>query len=196
VTRSEPDTIIRQVSPADLPRLTAVLGRALEADPIFQWLFGGSAVAHDIAVFAEAIYAQPAESGMVWQAGDGQALAVWVPPGAQVIVPASAPGGLGLGESQGVPNHDEVWTWLESFVPGDAWYLEVVGVDPDAQGTGLGGALVTHGLERAGAAGCGAFLETSVARNVPFYRRFGFEVVDEGDMPDGGPHVWFMRVDP
>jgi ribosomal protein S18 acetylase RimI-like enzyme len=188
--------VIKQAGLGDLPRLAAVLGRSLEADPIFQWLFGGSANSAGIASFALGLYAQPAASGMVWEAGDGQAVAVWVPAGGQVIDSTSAPGIPSPGEHQGMPNHDDVWTWLESFVPSEAWYLEVLGVDPDAQGAGLGAALIQHGLSLAGAAGAGAFLETSVARNVPYYERFGFEVVEEADMPGGGPHVWFMRVDP
>jgi hypothetical protein len=41
-----------------------------------------------------------------------------------------------------------------------------------------------------------AFLETGRERNVGFYERFGFRVVDDADIPSGGPHVWFMRWDP
>jgi len=173
-----------------------VLGRSLRADPIFQWSFGGAGLSGDIAKFAQRIYAAPTERGMVWEAGGCRAVAVWVPPGVRVVDSSPFPGSGLAGEDLGVPNAEETWTWIESFVPGDAWYLEVLGVDPDAQGDGLGGALIRHGLDFAAAAGAGAFLETSVAGNVPYYERFGFEVVDEQDMPGEGPHVWFMRVDP
>ena len=39
-----------------------------------------------------------------------------------------------------------------------------------------------------------AFLETGNPRNVPYYERFGFRVIDEGDAPGGGPRIWFMRT--
>jgi hypothetical protein len=29
-----------------------------------------------------------------------------------------------------------------------------------------------------------------------FYQRYGFEIAVEGDVPDGGPHFWFMRRGP
>ena len=35
-----------------------------------------------------------------------------------------------------------------------------------------------------------AYLETDRAENVPFYRRFGFELLSESDLL--GAHNWFM----
>ncbi|MCZ3388184.1 MAG: hypothetical protein LH645_03480 [Actinomycetia bacterium] len=113
-------------------------------------MLGREASALDIAEFAQRIYAQPTELDMVWEAGDGRAVAVWGPPGVQVVDSSLAQGiGRRFEEPNvshhDVPNHEETWTWIESFVPGDAWYLEVLGVDPGAHGTGLGGALIRHG---------------------------------------------------
>lgn len=61
-------------------------------------------------------------------------------------------------------------------------------------GRGLGRALVRHGLARARADGCPAFLETGTPRNVPFYESFGFRVVGAHQAPDGGPVIWFMQT--
>ena len=33
-------------------------------------------------------------------------------------------------------------------------------------------------------------------RNVPLYQRYGFEIAAEGDVADGGTHVWYMRRRP
>ena len=57
---------------------------------------------------------------------------------------------------------------------------------------GIGAALIEHGIAMAERAGQQCFLETGNPRNVAYYERFGFEVVSEGDGPDGGPHVWFI----
>lgn len=173
-----------------------MLGRSLHADPIFQWSFGGNASPHSIAEFTQRIYAQPAELGMVWDGGNGRGVAVWVPPGGYVVAAAVDPAVPDQSSDPQMPNAATAWTWIESFVPEETWYLEVLGVDPDAQGAGLGSALVRHGLAFAAADGADAFLETSVNHNVPYYERFGFEVVDEADMPGEGPHVWFMRAKP
>jgi ribosomal protein S18 acetylase RimI-like enzyme len=59
------------------------------------------------------------------------------------------------------------------------WYLPMIGVDPKAQGQGLGGELMRHALARCDREKALAYLETANPRNIPLYRRFGFEVMDE-----------------
>lgn len=57
------------------------------------------------------------------------------------------------------------------------WYLHAIGVDPHHQNEGLGSALMKHVLPKCDADGLPAFLESSNPRNVPFYLRHGFEVM-------------------
>ncbi|GAA0977101.1 GNAT family N-acetyltransferase [Nocardiopsis tropica] len=76
----------------------------------------------------------------------------------------------------------------------DDWSLETLGVHPDHQGKGLGGALIEFGLDAAGRQGARAVrLETSEERNVSLYQRYGFRVTDRSQRP-GGPPVWTMRT--
>jgi GNAT superfamily N-acetyltransferase len=87
------------------------------------------------------------------------------------------------------------WDWLGAHLPAEpCWFLDLVAVAPTAQGRGLGRALVMHGVERARADGCPAFLETGTPRNVPFYESLGFQIVGEQRAPDGGPLIWFMQT--
>jgi ribosomal protein S18 acetylase RimI-like enzyme len=72
------------------------------------------------------------------------------------------------------------------------WYLGGVGVRGDAQGLGLGAAVLAPVLGRPEAVGQLMYLETSTAANVRFYRRRGFEVTGELTIPGGGPPVWAM----
>lgn len=72
------------------------------------------------------------------------------------------------------------------------WYLMVVGVDPSLQGQGRGAALVREGLDRADREAVPCYLETSEERNVAFYERFGFQVVESARLGTGGPEAWAM----
>ena len=76
--------------------------------------------------------------------------------------------------------------------PQPHWYLRYVGVAPDAQGKGLGGAMIRAGIARAAQHGCGVLLETATQSNVAIYARLGFETIDEWSVPGGGPQFWTM----
>ncbi len=72
------------------------------------------------------------------------------------------------------------------------WYLEVMGVDPAAQGRGAGGALLRPVLERADATSTACYLETADENNVAYYERFGFSLMGEVQLVPGGPPHWAM----
>lgn len=74
------------------------------------------------------------------------------------------------------------------------WHVGPVGVEPGLQGRGVGAAVMTRLCESMDAEGEIAFLETETAANVVFYRRLGFEVVSEAELP--GLPLWFMRREP
>ncbi|MFK7894384.1 MAG: GNAT family N-acetyltransferase [Myxococcota bacterium] len=71
------------------------------------------------------------------------------------------------------------------------WYLAVLGTDPDAQGQGLGSAVMQPILDRCDRTRMPAYLESSKESNLPFYQKHGFEVIEELQIPDG-PSMWPM----
>ena len=82
---------------------------------------------------------------------------------------------------------------IESMPPHEPhWYLATLGADPEHQGRGVGSSLMRPVLEHCDHEGLPAYLESSKERNVPFYRRHGFEVTREVDLPGGGPKIWTM----
>ena len=130
--------------------------------------------------------------------------AVWVPPGDADVTPerlaevgfveaeqrvgSEALSRFGAFIGQIAPTH-------ERLVPEPHWYLMMLGVDPPHQGRGVGGSMIRPTLARADAEGVRCYLETAKERNLAFYRRHGFEVAAEDDIPDG-PHVWMMTREP
>jgi ribosomal protein S18 acetylase RimI-like enzyme len=76
------------------------------------------------------------------------------------------------------------------------WYLASLGTAVDQQGKGVGGALMRPVLTHCDAEGIPCYLESSKERNLSFYRRHGFEVVEEVPLPDDGPTLWTMWREP
>ncbi|MBI4954503.1 MAG: GNAT family N-acetyltransferase [Myxococcales bacterium] len=76
------------------------------------------------------------------------------------------------------------------------FYLCIIGVAPDAQGSGIGTALLRPPLARADRERRPFYLETASPANLPFYRRFGFETLSELVPGPGAPPVWTMLRPP
>lgn len=74
------------------------------------------------------------------------------------------------------------------------FYLPCIGVDPACQGKRLGSAIMAHLAAKADQAGVGCYLENANPRNLPFYQRFGFEILNEIEIL--GFANWFMWREP
>jgi ribosomal protein S18 acetylase RimI-like enzyme len=86
---------------------------------------------------------------------------------------------------------------LESSHPHEPhWYLASLGTAVEQQGKGVGSALMRPVLAHCDAEGLPCYLESSKERNVPFYRRHGFEVTKEVRLPGDGPTMWAMWREP
>ncbi len=59
------------------------------------------------------------------------------------------------------------------------WYLPLIGVEPNPQGRGIGGALMRHAVARCDQDEALAYLESSNPRNISLYERHGFEGMGE-----------------
>jgi GNAT superfamily N-acetyltransferase len=179
--------------------LAGVFGRAFVHEPMMRWPLGADG---DVAGRFTRCFAYFLEAalplGLVWEAGDGQGAAVWIPPEqaqAWETHPWNQARILALAEDGG-RRYNAFWDWVAMHDPAQpSWQLDSIAVPPELQGRGIGRALIEAGLERARADRTGAFLSTGTAGNVAIYGRCGFRVYDEADAPDGGPHIWFMRSD-
>ena len=77
---------------------------------------------------------------------------------------------------------------------GPHWYVMVLGVSPEARGTGLGRALLETILAEADALGVPVYLETAQPRNVTFYQHMGFTLVEHLVEESSGLDLWgFLR---
>lgn len=76
------------------------------------------------------------------------------------------------------------------------WYLATIGVHPDAQGRGVGTALLDAMHTRFDERGEPAFLETSKPSNAAFYVRHGYVIRNEGPAFPNGPIQYYQWRDP
>ena len=70
------------------------------------------------------------------------------------------------------------------------WYLPLMGVDPSQQSKGFGSALLQHTLFQLDRDNKLAYLESSNPRNIPLYKRHGFEllgIIQTGTSPSIAP---------
>ena len=129
----------------------------------------------------------PAGGGSVWVAPDK-----WRLGGIELLgqVPVLLSFGRDTKRSLQVLSH------MERVHPKEPhWYLAILGTRPEAQGKGVGSALLQPVLDDCDAQGLPAYLESSKEANIPFYRRHGFEVTGLIEVP-GGPSLWPMWRDP
>jgi ribosomal protein S18 acetylase RimI-like enzyme len=70
------------------------------------------------------------------------------------------------------------------------YYLEYLGVEPEQQGKGLGSSILQLLIRKADEERVGCYLENAEPSNVPFYQRFGFQVIAEKEI--NGIPAWFM----
>lgn len=75
-------------------------------------------------------------------------------------------------------------------------YLELLGTVPDKQGRGLGGHVMAAGLDRADEEGVPIWTWSSNPRNLAFYQRHDFVVLDELPFAPGGPSIYPIRREP
>jgi GNAT superfamily N-acetyltransferase len=187
--------VIRTATDADAPGLAGMLGRAFDDDPVARW-----ALPNDRRrpgrlrrFYTERLRTLVGEE-LVFCDADHRGAALWAPPDrwhtpasellrTRIVTlrsPLVLAGGLRVESRHPAVPH---------------YYLAVLGVDPAAQGTGLGTRLMRPMLDRCDTEGVPAYLESSKERNLRFYARHGFRVTEEVKVPLGPP-LWLMWREP
>lgn len=187
---------VREATETDVPQAAATLGRAFAHYSWTRHTISANRHVERLEEFNRLFIERIGlHFGRVWIADDGAAVAVWTTPATAQAGDVFTELAPRLAELAGerLPQQQAAEAAMQPHRPTEpAWFLGTVGVDPARQGSGLGRAVLTPGIEAAAAAGVPAFLETSDATNVALYERLGFEVTAEVDIPDGGPRTWAM----
>jgi ribosomal protein S18 acetylase RimI-like enzyme len=198
-----PEWQTRRATSGDLDRVTTVLARAFQDDPIWRWALGLDGtderrvrLERFFGGIARLLFAR---HDLAFTAGDVAGAAVWIPPGQwhfRLVDEARlAPTVLRAFGAAGTVRVLRLLSGVERVHLRDPhYYLFAIGTDPEYQGRGVGAALLAPMLARCDAEKLPAYLESSNPANLPFYRRHGFEPTGELDF--GGNPLTLMRREP
>jgi GNAT superfamily N-acetyltransferase len=195
---------LRRLQPDGFGAASHMLARAFYDDPFQRYVFPdpeerrSRSPAHFMPLLRYGHLA-----GEVWTTERGiDGIGIWWPPEHAALRPdlLEEAGFNALAETIGADAFQRfisVLDFIEPFhaqaVPGPHWYAMVIGVDPPKQGTGVGAALMTSIADRADKADVPCYLETTQPKNVGFYGKFGYEVVEHGAVPGIELSYWTLR---
>lgn len=172
---------IMNASASDKTSVINTIVLAFATDPMARWPWPDASQYLDIMPqFIRAFGGSAFQRGSAHCTADRRGAALWLPPGSgpdesamgEIIEASVSPAMLG--------DVYAVIEKMEQFHPAEPhWYLPLMGVDPVLQGKGYGSALLSHALQQCGREGSLAYLESSNPRNIPLYKRYGFQVIGE-----------------
>lgn len=195
-------------SPKEYGDAGIVGARAFQHDPFFEFLAPRPLQrARGLALFCRAYVSVLGSAGYVLGARQQDrrlvGVAAWVKPGryplpipAQLRQAAEAFWALVI-RPQALVDGTKYLLALERAHPRERhWYLQLLVVDPPLQRCGIGGMLQRPVLARADEEGLPCYVETQNPDNLPYYGRFGYEVVEKLNPVLHGPPVWTLRREP
>lgn len=192
----------RRATAADREQVIDCLTAAFATDPVMSWI-GRRDAKRDLgrrSMFGFLVGKLGLPGNELWTADDFSAAALWIPPErADLKLPwweelMLFPTIVSFTSLGGLARVDAFRKSADKHHPKSKphFYLMTIGVDPRFQGQGLGGALLDATLAAIDAKGLPSYLESSNEKNVPLYKRHGYEVINEFRPAPDAPPLWGM----
>jgi GNAT superfamily N-acetyltransferase len=184
--------------PDERSQIVKTLCRAFFDDRIYRWLVPDDAQRRrSAAIFYSHFVDACWPHGAVYAAGAGAGAALWIPPGKELVTGEQAETFMrdllaSVEDDAASARMALLFQMLDDNHPADAcWYLAFMGVDPSAQGQGLGTRLLAAVLTQADRDQVPAYLEASCPENRRLYERHGFQTMRELTVADS-PAIYAM----
>lgn len=196
--------MIQKADIQDVPVLSAMLARAFADEEFWNWAIGASKISRVEAnsrltqVFKIQLLKFALPDGEVYCNADQTGAALWSAPHQwnmglfqQILL---LPDFMRIVGITGLWQLSRVVELIQKHHPKEPhYYLQVLGVDPIAQGQGLSRYLLHSVLEKCDVQKVPAYLETATPANIALYRHFGFELLKTmHQLPYGAPTLYCM----
>ena len=176
---------VDELKPADLPAATASLAAAFADYPLIRAITTERGRADGCTAFCRMMVNYSLRYGAAYSTAGHDAVACWLEPGREwfSLGRLVRAGALSLAWRLGLRRAGRLEQISRTFdtrrrghVPGRHWYLNLLGVRPEAQGKGLSRAVVEPVFALADRGRLPCYLETQHEGNLAIYERLGFEL--------------------
>ncbi len=176
-----PSIEIRSAAEDEASEAVAAIVAAFITDPIARFsLPSPNAYLRGMPPTVRAFGGKSLESSTAYVSVDFCGAALWLPPGVHPDDEALKKVFRDTAKHEHLDDLLATFEVMDEWNPDEPhWYLPLIGVEPNAQGRGLGGALMRHAVARCDQEDAVAYLESSNPRNISLYERHGFEVMGE-----------------
>jgi ribosomal protein S18 acetylase RimI-like enzyme len=171
--------IIKTATASDEAYLIDVVVRAFAADPAARWSWPDSQqyFTH-FPSFVRAVAGKAFTHGSAYYVDGYAAAALWLPPNVHPDEDKLTSLAQRSVAEKIQKDFLSVFEQMGHYHPSEPhWFLPFMGVDPSQQGKGFGSALLQHTLIQCDRETKLAYLESSNPRNIPLYKRHGFELL-------------------
>lgn len=178
-------------------RAIDIFVRSFHDDPVMNWM---SSDPDFLSTFFQVTLPVFIPHGLTYIDEQGRGAAAWLGPREKLVWPLS-PRNLWrmmrVCGPRGFARFVRSGLTTARFHPGEPhYYLFLLGAVPEAQGQGVGSALISRVLRSCDDENVPAYLENSKRENLAFYQGHGFRVVDEIRFTSAAPPVWLMWREP
>lgn len=191
---------VRVAQRNDVQPVASALARAFYDDPVCSFAYpSDSSRLRRLEIFFETQTRALWKQREIHMTGDYSSAAIWAQPGQWKMSMLGVLRGIVPGTLRTRPKLAALRGYLgtDRLHPDEPhWYLEVLGTVPEKQGKGLGADALAPVLRRCDEEGVPVWTWSSNERNLSFYYRQGFEVLDKLEFAPGGPPIFPIRREP
>jgi ribosomal protein S18 acetylase RimI-like enzyme len=176
------------IQPEDLPKASSILGRAFGNYPLFEHVLPDPASRIDrLTHLCRFLLRLGMSKGMVIAPSDAlEGVSIWLP---SERLPSSTMEAVRAGvlklllhvDMRAIGRFIEIGKFKSrkraEIVGGPYWLCDMIGVDPLLQGRGVGRHMIEAQLNHFDKAKMPCYLETSEARNIAYYQKYGFDPI-------------------